>query len=64
MVDLEEQSRKYYFPGNDTYEVTSVRKLEVSKSGGHRLTRANGQLVYVSPKWLVIKIKTKHGWQA
>lgn len=64
MVQLQEQSRKYYFPGNETFEVTSVRELVVSKSGGHRLTRANGKLVYIPPKWFAIKIKTKKGWQA
>ena len=65
MVKLEhEKSRIYVFPNGGFYAVTNVKELLVSKSGGHRLTTADGLLVYVPFTWLAIEIESETGWEA
>lgn len=63
---LHEKSRVYYFEAKDGFreiEVTNVRELLVSKSGGHRLTKSDGYLVYIPTGWLAIKIHSNFGWE-
>lgn len=65
---LHENERTYYFPveGSDKHSelhVGFVRELEVSKSGGHRITCASGLLVYVPSGWIGIEIDSDEGWE-
>ena len=64
MVELQETSRTYIFPNKEQHEVYNVVDLQVSKSGGHRLTCANGAMVYIPFKWIAIQIISNHGWEA
>ena len=67
MITLHEYKRTYYFPLSDgtTFElnVHSVRHLKVSSSGGHRLTKRDGTLVYVPTGWVCIVIDSDRGWE-
>jgi len=61
---INEKSRTYYFPNKETIVVDEVRILDVSKSGGHRLTTEKGTLLYIPYKWLAIAISSDKGWEA
>lgn len=59
---LHENKRTYIFPHGE-FEVNLVRQIQVSKSGGHRLTCKSGLMVYVPSGWMGIFINSKHGWE-
>lgn len=56
-----EEERTYTFPGGHTVTITEPLKLNVSKSGGHRLFAADGVSHYVPAGWLGLSWKTKPG---
>ena len=60
---IHELSRTYIFSDNTRYTVGNVRKVLVSKSGGHRLTTIKGGMVYIPYKWNAIEIQSNHGWE-
>lgn len=62
MGECDEKQRTYVFDNKDI-TVKDVIKVDVSKSGGHRITTKDGGMVYVAPKWLAINIISDHGWQ-
>ncbi len=70
MTKLNERSRTYVFEPREypkldkDYTVENVVELQVSKSGGHRLTTKDGGMVYIPFKWIAIEIQSDHGWEA
>lgn len=66
---LHENKRTYFFPDKDDpeflheVEITFVKEVKVSKSGGHRLTCHGGRMVYVPTGWLAIEIESDSGWE-
>ena len=61
---LHEISRRYIFPKGEFIEIGAVVDLEVSKSGGHRITTSSGEMFYIPFTWLAIKIDSHDGWEA
>lgn len=47
-----EKSRTYSFPGGDEVTINLPCKLNVSKSGGHRLFSADGVSHYIPNGWI------------
>lgn len=56
-----EQTRVYHFSDGSTLTIENPLKLNVSKSGGHRLFDANNKCYYVAPKWNYIDWLVKEG---
>lgn len=49
-VELDEMYRTYEFPNGRQVQFDSVKFLNVSASGGHRLITVDGKLFYVKPR--------------
>ena len=64
MAKVNEKSRTYHFPNRDMFTIKNVRILNVSDSGGHRITTKEGLMFYIPPKWIAIFISSKKGWEA
>ena len=63
MTTINEKTRIYRFPNGEWIEVEDVQELEVSSSGGHRITTKTGKMYYIPFKWLAIEIESDHGWE-
>jgi len=63
MAKVHEILRTYIFRNGHELEVAEVRNIQVSESGGHRLTCSGGEMVYVPYKWLGIEIDSERGWE-
>ena len=63
MAEVNEKLRIYYFPKDESIHVVGVTDIQVSKSGGHRLTNKLGQLWYIPTGWLAIQIDSDNGWE-
>jgi hypothetical protein len=57
----DEFSRTYRFPGNETVTIVQPRKLNVSKSGGHRVVDAAGNSHYIPTGWIQLTWQVKPG---
>jgi len=57
----DEQYRTYYFPGGNTVTITEPQKLNVSKSGGHRVLDNEGKSHYIPACWYHLEWKVKDG---
>lgn len=62
MGKCNEKERTYIFD-NTGISIKNVTNVDVSASGGHRITTADGVMVYVAPKWLAIEIDSVNGWE-
>ena len=51
-----EEWREYIFP-DSTIRISKPARLNVSKSGGHRILDQDGVSYYVPPKWILLKWK-------
>lgn len=56
-----EEWREYQFLGGEIVRINAPLKLNVSKSGGHRIFDANGISHYIPPGWIHLKWKVKNG---
>lgn len=63
MAELNENSRTYYFPDDEHFDISGVREIKVSSSGGHRLTTKEGTMYYIPFKWIAIEIDSDKGWE-
>ncbi len=63
MSKVREISRTYIFEHPNEVQVDDVRNIEVSDSGGHRLTCNNGSMIYVRAGWYAIEIESDFGWE-
>jgi len=63
MAKVNENSRRYLFPNDEEIVIDNVRDIQVSSSGGHRLTTKEGGMVYIPFKWLAIDIDSDKGWE-
>jgi len=48
--ELNELYRVYEFPNGKQIQIDSVKFLNISESGGHRIITADGRVYYVKPK--------------
>jgi hypothetical protein len=55
----DEVHRTYEFPGGDIVTIIDPIKINVSKSGGHRILDAAGTSHYIPPKWIHLKWTVK-----
>lgn len=56
-----EKTRIYHFSDGNTLLIENPSKLNVSKSGGHRLYDEQGKCYYVAPKWNYIEWLVEEG---
>lgn len=58
-IKLNEKSRTYFFPNDQTIRIENAVELTIKKSGDHRLATANDNLHIVPKGWLNIQIDDK-----
>lgn len=56
-----EQSRSYRFPQEEIVTITSPVALNVSRSGGHRVIAADGEVHYIPKGWLKLSWIPREG---
>ena len=56
-----EQYREYVFSGGETVRIDEPRQLNVSASGGHRVSDASGMSHYIPTGWLHLRWLPKDG---
>lgn len=59
-IKLNEKSRTYFFPNDQTIILYDVVELIIRESGNHSLTTADGNLHVIIPGWLSIQIDEKN----
>lgn len=60
---VHEINRTYIFPNAQELSLDSIKKINVSKSGGHRLINDQKTMFYIPPTWLGIRIKSNKSWE-
>lgn len=59
-----EEFREYIFPQGEVVRITAPARINISKSGGHRIVDTNGVSHYISKGWLELRWKAKEGQPA
>lgn len=54
-----EKYRTYYFSNTETYTIHEPLKLNVSRTGGHRIFAKNGKSYYISSGWRMLEWEAK-----
>lgn len=62
-VEVNERTRSYLYQGNGRITFTDVVRIEIRKSGTHRIETAAGIKSFIAPGWLAIQIDTDE-WAA
>lgn len=61
-VDISTEAyRVYEFPNGDRVRIDLPMKLNVSRSGGHRVYDESGESHYIPPKWIHLSWRAKDG---